>query len=334
MSPQSPIKISVIIPTHNRTELLKRSIASVYAQDFDNENAIEALSFESNVEVIVIINGNDVVTRSALLSLSYPNLNILQIPEAGPSNARNVGIKTAKGTWIALLDDDDEWLPKKLRLQYDAAIGITRSNPEQNPIIATKLIARTPKGDLEWPRRFPRANEDLSDYLLGRSGFFQGEGLVQTSIIFTTRQLLLEVPFSLIPKHEDWEWVLKAVKRSDVKLEFIPEVLALWYLEEQRTSLSTQHNYQGSLNWINSNRDLVTPSAYAAFLLVEVGSQAAKQKQWGMFPKLLTQALTQGKPNAAVLILYLAMWLLPLELRRKIRTRLTRKKVSHLKSPI
>ncbi len=312
-TPHHP-KISVIIPTHNRPELVRRAIASVYAQDLANFNEI--------VEVIVVINGNDVVTRSALLSLNQSNLTLLQIPEAGPSNARNVGVHQATGEWIAFLDDDDEWLPQKLRLQYAEAIVSTA----QNPIIASKLIARTPKGDFEWPRRFPKSNEDLSDYLLGRSGFFQGEGLIQTSIIFTTRRLLLDIPFSLIPKHEDWEWVLRAAKRSDVTIEFIPEVLALWYLEEQRTSLSTQHNYQGSLNWIRSNRDLVTPSAYAAFLLVEVGSQAAKQQQWPLFPKLLTEALTQGKPNATVLILYLAMWLLPLELRRKIRAQLTRKK--------
>lgn len=320
----SAIKISVIIPTHNRPELVKRSIESVYAQDLSNGSSIETLSFEANIEVIVVINGNDVVTRSALLSLDYPNLHILQIPEAGPSNARNIGVQTAKGNWIAFLDDDDEWFPQKLRLQYEAAI-VSQS---PNPLIASKLIARTPKGDFERPRRFPKPNEDLSDYLLGRSGFFQGEGLIQTSIIFTTRQLLLEIPFSLIPKHEDWEWVLRAAKRSDVTVEFIPEVLALWYLEEQRTSLSTKHNYQGSLDWITNNRDLVTPSAYAAFLLIEVGSQAAKQQQWAMFPKLLTQALTQGKPNAIVLILYLIMWLLPLELRRTIRTHLTRQKPS------
>ena len=70
----------------------------------------------------------------------------------------------------------------------------------------------------------------------------------------------------------------------------------------------------------------MTPTAYAAFILVEVGSQAAQQKQWKLFPKLLKLALTQGKPNAIVLLLYLAMWLLPLELRRKIRAILTRKK--------
>ncbi len=309
MSPQP--KISVIIPTHNRPELVKRAIESVYAQDLANADLV--------VEVIVVINGNDIVTRSSLLSLNHSNLTVLQIPEAGPSSARNVGVKTATGEWIAFLDDDDEWLPKKLRLQYAAAI-VSKS---PNPIIASKLIARTPKGDFERPRRFPKPNEDLSDYLLGRSGFFQGEGLIQTSIIFTKRQLLLEIPFSLIPKHEDWEWILRAAKRSDVTVEFIPEVLALWYLEEQRTSLSTQHNYQGSLNWIRTNRDLVTPSAYAAFLLVEVGSQAAKQQQWPLFPQLLTEAFTQGKPNAVVLILYLAMWLLPLELRRKIRAQLT-----------
>jgi glycosyltransferase involved in cell wall biosynthesis len=318
---QSPIKISVIIPTHNRPELVKRAIVSVYAQDLDQASTI--------VEVIVVINGNDVVTRSALeslnTSLNYSNLKILQIPEAGPSHARNVGVQKALGEWIAFLDDDDEWLPKKLRLQYEAAIASNVSNP----VIASKLTARTPKGDFDRPRRFPKPCEDLSDYLLGRTGFFQGEGLIQTSVIFTTRRLLLKVPFSLIPKHEDWEWVLRVAKRSDVTIEFIPEILAIWYLEENRTSLSTRHNYQGSLDWITRNRDLVTPTAYAAFILVEVGSQAAQQQQWKLFPKLLKLALTQGKPNAIVLLLYLAMWLLPLELRRKIRAILTRKKNSN-----
>jgi glycosyltransferase involved in cell wall biosynthesis len=317
---QSPIKISVIIPTHNRPELVKRAIVSVYAQDLDQASTI--------VEVIVVINGNDVVTRSALeplnTSLNYSNLKILQIPEAGPSHARNVGVQNALGEWIAFLDDDDEWLPKKLRLQYEAAIASNSSNP----VIASKLTAHTPKGDFDRPRRFPKPGEDLSDYLLGRTGFFQGEGLIQTSVIFTTRRLLLEVPFSLIPKHEDWEWVLRVAKRSDVTIEFVPDVLAIWYLEENRTSLSTKHNYQGSLDWIIRNRDLVTPTAYAAFILVEVGSQAAQQQQWKLFPKLLKLAFTQGKPNAIVLLLYLAMWLLPLELRRKIRAILTRKKTA------
>ena len=318
---QSLIKISVIIPTHNRPELVKRAIASVYAQDIDQASTI--------VEVIVVINGNDVVTRSTLASLDDSNLKILDIPEAGASNARNVGVKTAVGEWIAFLDDDDEWLPQKLRLQYAAAIASTASNRAiSNPVITSKLTARTPKGDFDRPRRFPKPGEDLSDYLLGRTEFFQGEGLIQSSVIFTKRNLLLEVPFSLIPKHEDWEWVLRVAKRSDVTIEFIPEVLAIWYLEENRTSLSSKHNYQGSLDWITRNRDLVSPTAYAAFILVEVGSQAAQQQQWPLFPKLLKLSLTQGKPNAIVLLLYLAMWLLPLELRRKIRAMLTRKKTA------
>jgi glycosyltransferase involved in cell wall biosynthesis len=318
---QSPIQISVIIPTYNRPDLVKRAIASVYAQDLENASTI--------VEVIVVINGPDTVTRSALTRLDYPNLNVITIPEAGASVARNAGIKTAIGYWIAFLDDDDEWFPHKLRLQYAAALKHIASQGAKNPVIASKLIARTPQRDYERPRRFPKINEDLSDYLLGRSSFFQGEGLLQTSVIFTTRQLLLEVPFPSIPtKHDDWEWALNVIKRSDVHLEFVPEILAIWYLEENRTSLSTKHNYQGSLDWINRNRTLVTSTAYAAFVLIEVGSQAAAQQKWGLFPQLLKLAWTEGKPNAIVLCLYLAMWFLPLELRRKIRARFTRQTIS------
>lgn len=321
---KSTVKISVIIPTCNRPQLLQRAIGSVYAQDLMDREHGSLERDQSIVEVIIIINGNDTITQPSLLNLTYPNLTILSTPEAGAANARNIGVNAASGEWIAFLDDDDEWLPQKLRLQYQAALNL----PSPNPLIASQLIARTPHGDAIRPRRFPKPKEHLSEYLLGRTGFFQGEGLIQTSVIFTKRSLLLEVPFPSVPKHQDWEWVLRLTSRSDIQIEFIPQVLAIWYLEEKRPSVSAKHNYQASLDWIRTNRHLVTPKAYAAFLLVEVASQAAQQKQKQLFPQLLAEAFTQGQPNLIILILYVAMWLLPLELRRKIRAQLTRPKAS------
>jgi glycosyltransferase involved in cell wall biosynthesis len=300
--------ITVVIPTCNRPELLQRAIASVIAQTL------------TALEIIVVINGSDTVTASVLNNINDPRLQWLQISESGASHARNAGVNCANSNWIAFLDDDDEWLPEKLAKQWEVA----QTSPVKFPIISSRLIARTPKGDFIRPRRFPGDREPISDYLLGRTRFFQGEGLVQTSTLLIKRSLLLQIPFRQLPKHQDWDWMLQVMQLPEVTLQIVPEVLAIWYLEEKRRSVSSQANWQSSLAWIRDRRTLVTPKAYAAFLLVEVGSQAAQHQVWSQFFPLLREAFQLGQPNAIVLLLYLAMWLMPIETRRRIRAMLTR----------
>lgn len=103
--------ISVIIPTYNRAALLRRAIDSVYAQ--------EGLGQLFDVEVLVIDDGST-DTTSAVAS-SYAGLRYIR-PSAnkGTSGARNVGLDAAIGEYVAFLDDDDSWLPWKLRRQLQA----------------------------------------------------------------------------------------------------------------------------------------------------------------------------------------------------------------------
>ena len=58
----------------------------------------------------------------------------------------------AKGAWVALLDDDDEWLPQKLQCQVSL---IDESKPEENLLVGCGFLARDLNGDAVWPRRFP-----------------------------------------------------------------------------------------------------------------------------------------------------------------------------------
>jgi len=99
--------ISVIIPTFNRQPILGRAIDSVLKQSKQAD------------EVIVIDDGSsdgtDIFVRD-----SYPHISYLFQQNAGISNARNLGIRTAKSEWIAFLDSDDEWLPDKLKNQLSA----------------------------------------------------------------------------------------------------------------------------------------------------------------------------------------------------------------------
>ena len=94
------LNISVVIPTYNRKQLLKRAIDSVFNQTLFPK------------EIIVVDDGSTDGTKDWILD-KYPDINYIQQNNNGVSSARNVGIKAAKGLWISLLDSDDEWLPEK-----------------------------------------------------------------------------------------------------------------------------------------------------------------------------------------------------------------------------
>ncbi len=101
------MKISVIIPTHNRLTLLPRAISSVYNQTLQP------------LEIIIVDDGSTDNTKQ-LITQNYSQCQYIHQPQAGVSNARNRGIAAATGDWIALLDSDDEWLPSKLENQKTA----------------------------------------------------------------------------------------------------------------------------------------------------------------------------------------------------------------------
>ena len=101
-------KISVVIPTYNHSRWLPESVESALRQTL------------KPLEVIVVDDGSKDDTRQVVSK--YPVTYVYQ-RNAGLPAARNKGIDTAKGEWIALLDADDVWLPRKLELQAAAITG-------------------------------------------------------------------------------------------------------------------------------------------------------------------------------------------------------------------
>lgn len=103
------IFISVIIPTYNRKDALIRAIDSVLSQTY------------TDFELIIVDDGSTDDTSLMFKDNDNENGKIKYIYQenGGVSKARNTGIKFAKGDFIAFLDSDDEWLPKKLEKQVD-----------------------------------------------------------------------------------------------------------------------------------------------------------------------------------------------------------------------
>jgi glycosyltransferase involved in cell wall biosynthesis len=111
-------KISIVIATRNRAAYLRRAIASVAAQTW------------ADWEIIIVDDGSTDTTRAEVERFSVdPRIRYLYQVQRGVSAARNVGVGRASGEYLAFLDDDDVFLPHKLRtqlwvLENDNSLGL------------------------------------------------------------------------------------------------------------------------------------------------------------------------------------------------------------------
>ncbi len=99
-------EVSVVVPTRNRREMLRRTLVTILGQ------------VEVSIEVIVVDEASDDGTVEMVRSIGDPRIRVVQHEVArGLPSARNSGIAAARAPWIAFCDDDDMWAPDKLAAQ-------------------------------------------------------------------------------------------------------------------------------------------------------------------------------------------------------------------------
>jgi glycosyltransferase involved in cell wall biosynthesis len=305
--PDTP-DVSVVVPTRFRPDLVTRAVRSALAQTL------------RDIEVIVVIDGPDARTRAALAALGDDRLRVIELPERGGApNARNIGVREARAEWTALLDDDDEWLPTKLAVQ----LGLARTAGAALPVVASRLINRTPRADLVMPRRMPAPGEPLSEYFTVRRGLFHGEGFIQTSTIMAPTELLRRVPFDVtVRRMQELDWTLRALSHDDVELVYAVEPQVVWHTDEDRKRISDEMPWESSLQWLRRTEPLLTRRAYAALTMSVVASMAAPTRSPKVFRTLLREARRHGRPSTIDYVTFLQIWLIPPGLRRALRDRL------------
>jgi glycosyltransferase involved in cell wall biosynthesis len=214
--------VSVVIPAYNIESYLARAIDSVLAQTLVPD------------EIIVVDDGSTDQTATAAQQYGSRIRYIYQ-PNAGLSAARNTGIRTATGTWIALLDGDDEWLPDKLRLQ----IELLQRNPELVWACANcyfhlvHLNKRVMNHVPESMQSHLAGREFLEDYLIAAN--YGAVGHPNTMIF--KRQILFEAGLFRegLAFHEDHDMWWRIAYRWP-RIGYLPQPLAIYY-----------HNRPGSL---------------------------------------------------------------------------------------
>jgi glycosyltransferase involved in cell wall biosynthesis len=299
-------RVSVVIPTRGRPELVRRAVESVFDQT------------HRDLEVIVVIDGPDSATEATLRQFADPRFRVLTlaVPQGG-SAARNAGVAASTGQWVAFLDDDDEWLPEKISRQIAAAEASTAADP----VVVTRLIARKTAGETVWPRRKPRTGEPMSEYLFCRSTPAQGEGFIQTSTIFASRDLLTRVPFTQgLPRHQDWDWLIRAAASHGVRFEWVWEALSIFYLDTGRQSVGRTTLWDDSLNWA-VNCPLLTRKAFTAFVAIQIAPRIQPLRDWGRLPGLFRALVRHGAFDRKAMAIGLLFFLAPTRLRTLLANR-------------
>jgi len=168
-------RVSVVIPTFNRAEVVGRAIGSVLAQTY------------RDYEVIVVDDGSSDSTPSLVAALAQgrPFIRYLPQPHCGRSAARNHGMAVAQGEYVAFLDSDDVFLPDKLRVQVEALDQNRAYGMVYSMYLAVDEAGRPLPGGGESPER-------LSGQIYPEMLFIQ-RALITTPSVMVRRMVLAEV---------------------------------------------------------------------------------------------------------------------------------------------
>jgi glycosyltransferase involved in cell wall biosynthesis len=299
--------VSAVIPTRNRPEIVLRAVQSALGQSI------------ANLEVIVVIDGPDKASEDALSAVGDPRLHVIALEgQVGGSEARNTGVRAARAPWVAFLDDDDEWMPQKLERQLEAAESVKA----KYPVIYSRFIGRSQSNDVVMAARLPGEGQPVSEYLFCRTGLRFGETALGTSELMAPTALLREIPFMIgLRKHQDWDWVLRAAQTPGVKLHVVPDLLAVYHMEEGAVRVSNNAEWRFSLEWAQQRIHLLTPKAYSFFVATECVTRA-KRVDAGprVYFSLFREFFLHGSPRWRSLVLFLGFALVPIELRSSLRT--------------
>lgn len=200
--------VSVVIATHNRPELLQLAISGVMAQDY-----------EGTIECVVVFDKTE-PDHSLELSESNRSVRVVRnIRTPGLAGARNSGILECTGEYVAFCDDDDQWMPSKIRVQVGLLAESTALTAVSGIIIdyGNYSTVRVPhNSDLTLKnlvrRRVMEAHP--SSVIVRRDALIGQIGLIDE-----------DIPGSY---GEDFDWILRAVQAGSIVVASEPLVRVKW----------------------------------------------------------------------------------------------------------
>jgi glycosyltransferase involved in cell wall biosynthesis len=232
------VLVTGVIPTAGRRQVeLVAAIQSVNAQ-----------TLADDTELVIVDDSTDGLDQGALRAAG--NVPITFVRSGEHEAGRQTGVLAASGKWVAFLDDDDTWEPRKLELQVEMAEQM--ESVGSDPIVSCRVVHGM-SGPAAAMTAVPDrliADESVDEYLFLKRSPRVGRASIFTSTILTSRTLCLAVPWRRIPRHQDWDWLVRADQRPEVRVRHRAEVLARIAVGSPG-SISASADWRHSLAWAN-----------------------------------------------------------------------------------
>ncbi len=218
-------KISVIIPTYNRGEFIKKTINSVLNQTF------------KNFELIIVDDGSTDNTKEIIEEFIKKDDRVkyfYQKNSGSPSEPRNLGIEKAQGEYIAFLDSDDEWLSEKLEKQ----LAHFKSLKDEYAVVGCYAYVIEDDKKLYIEKRLNTNN--IEDFLLKSDTFFYS-----SSSVFLKKELLNKFSIkydSDLKIVEDLDFYISIAKKH-INFSFVKEPLFKYFLHKENISRHNEENF-------------------------------------------------------------------------------------------
>jgi glycosyltransferase involved in cell wall biosynthesis len=224
-------KVSVVIPTYNRPDLLSRAIESVLNQTY------------TNYECIIVDDASCVDTSSVIKEFNDGSIRYFEHEKnQGASAARNTGIEHAKGEYIAFLDDDDEWLPEKIAKQVDL---FDRLDSDYGLVYCWMVY------------RQHSDSEVIKEYCPEYRGYIfphtlDGQPIGSASTLLVRKDVAEKTKFDVsLPRGNDGDFIRRICR--EYKVEYIPEILVNYYVSHGNIRI-TREDEQGIRNAIKGHK--------------------------------------------------------------------------------
>ncbi|MER7167805.1 glycosyltransferase family 2 protein [Micromonospora sp. NPDC000207] len=203
--------VSAVVPTRDRPELLRAAVTAILDQEYP-----------APIEVVVVFDQS--TPDDTLTGLSRPDRRVRVVTNdrsPGLAGARNTGTLAAEGELVAFCDDDDEWLPGKLRAQVDALNAVPGAEFVSCGIRVSydgRTVDRVLDRDtitLDELLRDRMTELHPSTFVIRAAALRDGFGLVDE-----------EIPGSYA---EDYEFLLRAARSAPLANLTVPYVLVRWH---------------------------------------------------------------------------------------------------------
>lgn len=214
--------VSIIIPTYNRENVIKRAIDSVLRQTY------------SSYELVIVDDGSTDGTESVVDQAADSRIRYIRLKEnQGVAHARNVGIREAKYDYIAFLDSDDEWLPDKLTRQMEKML----SGPKEFGMVYCRMGGQSRNST----ERFVCPHQSFVKEIL-EGNLFQPllfQNVIGTPAMLVRKECLEQVGGfkEALRCLEDWELVLRIARNW--KIGFVDEILVEVHKSAGSVSMNT-----------------------------------------------------------------------------------------------